>query len=96
MAEDFSLYCRFCSRPCKNKNSLSQHELRCRKNANRRCYNNLKSLGREPWNKGLTSETDERIRLATERCKKLTQKSQRDLLVILIQKNLNKNKEREH
>lgn len=70
MAEDLSLYCKFCSRLCKNKNSLAQHELRCRKNANRRCYDNLKSLGREPWNKGLTLETDERIRLATEKCKK--------------------------
>ena len=27
--------CRYCGKECKNKNSLSQHEIRCKKNSNR-------------------------------------------------------------
>ena len=30
------LYCQYCGRECKNLNSLRQHELRCKKNPNRK------------------------------------------------------------
>lgn len=30
------LYCKFCEKECKNKNSLAQHELRCKYNPNRK------------------------------------------------------------
>ena len=30
------LYCKFCKKECKNKNSLAQHELRCKYNPNRK------------------------------------------------------------
>lgn len=32
------LFCKFCKKECKNKNSLVQHELRCRENPNRKDY----------------------------------------------------------
>lgn len=28
-------YCKFCGKQCKNKNSLAQHECRCKNNPNR-------------------------------------------------------------
>lgn len=34
------LYCKFCGKECKNKNSLIQHEIRCKKNPNR-LYTNI-------------------------------------------------------
>lgn len=60
------LFCKFCGKECKNKNSLVQHELRCKENPNRNSdivdtfkeYRKIHSA----WNKGLTKETDERIR----------------------------------
>lgn len=51
--------CKYCGKVCKNKNSLAQHELRCKANPNRIAIcNNLKNQG---WSKGLTAETDERV-----------------------------------
>lgn len=35
------LNCKFCGKLCKHKNSLAQHELRCKENPNRKHYNNL-------------------------------------------------------
>ena len=35
------LNCEFCGKLCKHKNSLAQHELRCKENPNRRDFNNL-------------------------------------------------------
>ena len=35
------LNCVFCGKLCKNKNSLAQHEIRCRENPNRKDFNNL-------------------------------------------------------
>lgn len=62
--------CKYCGKQCKNKNSLAQHEIRCKENPNRiRCQNNLNSLGKIPWNKGLTKETDERIKNQAEKFK---------------------------
>ena len=61
------LFCKFCGKECKNKKSLIQHEIRCKDNPNRvdlsymdKIHSNNK--GRIPWNKGLTKETDERIK----------------------------------
>ena len=53
------LYCRYCSKECKNINSLKNHERCCRKNPNRNYKNGM--LGKQAWNKGLTKETDERV-----------------------------------
>ena len=35
------MVCKYCNKLCKNKNSLAQHEIRCKLNPNRRDYNNL-------------------------------------------------------
>lgn len=35
------LFCKFCSKKCQNKNSLIQHEIRCKQNPNRKDFNNL-------------------------------------------------------
>jgi hypothetical protein len=39
--EHEGLNCVFCGKLCKNKNSLAQHEIRCRENPNRKDFNNL-------------------------------------------------------
>lgn len=38
------LICEFCGKLCKNKNSLAQHELRCKENPERKDFNNLASF----------------------------------------------------
>lgn len=54
-------YCSYCGKECKNLNSLKQHEVRCKENPNRKdCKGNHKS--HVAWNKGLTKETDERVK----------------------------------
>ncbi len=62
------LFCKFCGKGCKNKNSLLNHEIRCNENLDRiDCsyisgFNkNLDSLNRTAWNKGLTASTDDRV-----------------------------------
>lgn len=55
--------CKYCGKECKNKNSLTQHELRCKKNPNKlksgiEFYN---ESTHDVWNKGLTKETDARV-----------------------------------
>lgn len=59
-------YCQYCGKECKNLNSLKQHECRCKENPNR--INVIKegfnNKGKSTWNKGLTKETDERIKQA--------------------------------
>ena len=47
------LYCKYCGKLCKNKNSLAQHECRCDKNPNK--------IATKAWNKGVTKETDSRV-----------------------------------
>lgn len=63
--------CKFCGKPCKNPNSLRNHERLCKLNPNRdeRSYKNLikgheitHHIGHTAWNKGLTKESDERIK----------------------------------
>lgn len=60
------LNCIYCGKLCKNKNSLAQHECRCKENPNRyKILNNFKvynTKSHSAWNKGLTKETDERVR----------------------------------
>ena len=46
------LHCKFCSKELKNKNALSNHQIRCKENPNKiKICNNLK-----PWSKGKTYE----------------------------------------
>ena len=60
------LFCKFCGKECKNKNSLVQHEIRCKLNPQRInvIFSNFNQRGRKfksgrtAWNKGLTKETD--------------------------------------
>lgn len=59
-----NMKCRFCNKECKNKNSLSNHERLCKNNPNRQ-DSNLKFL-KQPWNKGLTKETDIRVLLQSK------------------------------
>lgn len=58
------LFCKFCGKECKNKNSLIQHEIRCKNNSSRICttIDGFNSTGRVAWNKGLTKETDDRVK----------------------------------
>lgn len=35
------LFCKFCGKECKNKNSLAQHEIRCQSNPERKSVDNL-------------------------------------------------------
>ena len=49
--------CNFCGDERKNKISLSQHRRLCKLNPNRALYHKP-SLGKKPWNKGLTKETN--------------------------------------
>lgn len=59
------LFCKFCQKECKNKNSLIQHEIRCYINPERKISKGKSSIkgekSRVPWNRGKTKETDERI-----------------------------------
>lgn len=57
------LNCQFCNKECKNLNSLTQHEIRCKNNPDRICVinPNFNGKNRTPWNKGLTSKTDDRV-----------------------------------
>lgn len=58
------LFCKFCGKEYKNKNSLVQHEIRCKENHNKiNVYvSNFNNIGHAAWNKGLTKETDERVK----------------------------------
>lgn len=56
--------CKYCGKECKNKNSLAQHEIRCKENPNRKESSFIKfNKERDKvWNKGLTAESDERVK----------------------------------
>lgn len=62
------LFCQYCGKQCKNLCSLKQHEIRCPKNENRleTSISPICKKGHIPWNKGLTKETDERIKKRSE------------------------------
>lgn len=70
------LICIYCGKECKNKNSLAQHECRCKNNPNRYMISNSKHkhkcnipLDKRGWSKGLTAKTDERVARATKKMK---------------------------
>lgn len=58
------LTCQYCGKVCKSRNSLAQHEIRCKQNPNRIMLD--PSNGGGGWNKGLTKETDERVKKGSE------------------------------
>ena len=62
------LFCKYCGKECKNKNSLAQHEIRCRENPDRINVEieGLNNVGHKSWNKGLTKEIDERVKKGFE------------------------------
>lgn len=62
----YNLNCRYCNKLCKNKNSLVQHEIRCKENPDRISVGvvpvpGFNDVGRRAWNKGLTKESDSRV-----------------------------------
>lgn len=60
MENDF--ICKFCGKPCKNANSLRNHERLCKENPEHQESSWIKfNHERGAWNKGLTKETDERL-----------------------------------
>lgn len=55
--------CRFCGKICKNANSLRNHERLCKSNPDHQESPWIKfNKKRGAWNKGLTKESDERVR----------------------------------
>ena len=67
------LTCQFCSKECKNRNSLCNHERQCKSNPNRQevssfaVFNKKVKRGEvKVWNAGLTKDTDERVRKSAE------------------------------
>lgn len=52
--------CKYCDKECKNKNSLAQHECRCKDNPNRIVIKGNRQ-SHQAWNKGLTKDTDNRV-----------------------------------
>lgn len=55
--------CKFCGKVCKNANSLRNHERLCKENPEQQESSWIKfNKERGAWNKGLTKETDERVR----------------------------------
>ena len=57
--------CQYCEKECKNNLSLGCHEVRCKLNPNRKVWVSWKPSS--TWNKGLTKETDIRIKKASEK-----------------------------
>lgn len=55
-----SYICKFCGKVCKNANSHRNHERLCPLNPDRNYVSH--TIGHKGWNKGLTKETDERVK----------------------------------
>lgn len=62
-----SYICKFCSKICKNPNSLRNHERLCPNNPDRNYVNHF---SKEPWNKGKTKATNDILREKGERLSK--------------------------
>lgn len=63
-------YCKFCNKECHSKNSLKQHELRCKQNVNHipiSTPENFNAKGLIPWNAGL-DKTDPRVAKQAAAC----------------------------
>lgn len=52
--EEIMLLCQYCSKQCKNGNSLRNHERLCKENPNKQesSFKKFKNENPEPWNKG--------------------------------------------
>lgn len=62
-----NLVCRHCGKSCKNDNSLRNHERLCKKNPSRKISPFVKwNSTHDAWNKGLTKETDKRVKQSGE------------------------------
>lgn len=70
--------CKFCDKVCKNQNSLTQHEIRCPRNPDRinTLIKGFNNKGRVSWCKGLTSDTDIRIKQRSMLLKERYQKGE--------------------
>lgn len=71
-----NLFCPYCDKICKNNNSLAQHRIRCAKNPDRISINDFSKMyssysdevkQRMSWNKGLTKETSESVKLCADK-----------------------------
>lgn len=60
------LFCKFCNKECRNKNSLTQHELRCRNNPDRKDVDKL-SVYITNNRKGKTKENCDEVRRQSEK-----------------------------
>lgn len=72
MEKLYNYICKYCGKECKNIKSLKSHERLCKSNPNRHEssfveYNKTKG---DIWNKGLTKETNDSLRRASENLKK--------------------------
>ena len=66
------MFCKFCNKECKNKNSLTNHQRLCPKNPDRNYVSRtLGKNGHVAWNKGLTKETSESLAKASATMKLL-------------------------
>ena len=73
------LNCKYCGKLCKNRNSLAQHEIRCKANDNAlKIVTSGNKLSHPAWNKGLTKETDERVAKTAENVSKTLQQKVTD------------------
>lgn len=57
--EVVQLTCKYCSKECKNLNSLRNHERLCPSNPDRNYVSHTKGV--PSWNKGLSKDTDSRV-----------------------------------
>lgn len=63
------LFCKYCKKEFKSRNSLCNHERLCSENPNRQIQSKFIpfcSVGHPSWNKGLTKETDSRVKEFSE------------------------------
>lgn len=58
--------CQFCGKEYEKQNALIAHKIRCKLNPNMKFWKSApeKGKGHKAWNKGLTKETDERLKKA--------------------------------
>ena len=65
------LICQFCGKECKNRNSLCNHERLCKENPDRQnsIIVGFNDKGHKAWNKGLTKDTDDRVKRSSESVK---------------------------
>lgn len=69
------LYCKFCSKECHSRNSLLNHQKRCKDNPERLTSEIFApghvgfQKGKSAWNKGLTKETDKRLAALSQKIK---------------------------